>query len=119
MSTSDDVLRMQAAEALAKIGSPASFESLVQLLSDRDRYVRAAAAEGLGRIGNPEALAPLIRTLEVDPDWRGRKAAAEALAILPIETAPKKLKKALRKALTKALSDQNAKYAAQRALGRI
>jgi HEAT repeat protein len=119
MSTSDDVLRMHASEALAKIGSPASFESLVQLLSDRDRYVRAAAAEGLGRIGNPEALEPLIKTLEGDPDWRGRKAAAEALANIPIGTAPKKLKKALRKALKKALSDQNAKYAAQRALERI
>ncbi len=69
-----------AADALGRIGAPATDE-VVDMLSDADPRVRRRAAEILARIGSEaeQAIDPLIRVLEQDSDPQVRKAAAFAL----------------------------------------
>ena len=73
-------VRWKAAEALAKIGTPA-VDALIEALEDPDDDVRWKAAIALGEIGDPRAIAPLIRTLS-DQDRFVQSRAAQALAMI-------------------------------------
>ncbi|HIJ07675.1 MAG: PBS lyase HEAT domain protein repeat-containing protein [Methanomicrobiales archaeon 53_19] len=70
-------LRWKAAEALARIGTPA-VGPLLTLLDDPDEDLRWKVAIALGEIGDPRAVAPLITLLD-DPDAYVRSRAALAL----------------------------------------
>ncbi len=70
-------LRWKAAEALARIGTPA-VGPLITLLDDPDDDVRWKVAIALGEIGDPRAVAPLIARLS-DPDAYVRSRVALAL----------------------------------------
>ena len=78
----DDVVRWEAAEALAKVGPPArdAVPALCKALKEGDEFLREDAATALGRIG-PDAKAAtddLAKTLK-DKETRVRVAAAVAL----------------------------------------
>lgn len=73
-------LRWKAAEALARIGSPA-VGPLLSLLSDPDEDVRWKVAIALGEIRDPRAIDPLLSLLS-DPDSYVRSRAALALATI-------------------------------------
>jgi len=70
-------VRWKAAEALARIGSPA-VEPLIGALGNPDEDVRWKAAIALGEIGDPRAIPPLIALLE-DHDRFVQSRAAFAL----------------------------------------
>lgn len=59
----DELIRLDAARALGKIGSPEAVAPLTERLKDGDPYVRSFAALALGMIGAPEAVGPLLETL--------------------------------------------------------
>lgn len=59
-------LRIQVAEALARINTPACVPLLTALLNDRDIYVRSAAALGLTEMTIPDALDGLKAAMTVD-----------------------------------------------------
>jgi HEAT repeat protein len=69
-----------AADALGRIGAPATAE-IVAMLDDPDATVRRRGAEILARIGGDaeEAIPSLIRIVEHDPQPQVRKAAVYAL----------------------------------------
>jgi hypothetical protein len=69
-----------AADALGRIGAPATAE-LLAMLEDADPQMRRRGAEILARIGSDaeEAVPALIRVVEQDADPQVRKAAAFAL----------------------------------------
>jgi hypothetical protein len=69
-----------AADALGRIGAPATREA-VAMLDDPNPTIRRRGCEILARIGGgaEEAIEPLIGVLERDPDPQIRKAAAYAL----------------------------------------
>lgn len=73
-------LRWKAAEALARIGTPA-VGPLIMLLEDPDEDVRWKVAIALGETEDPRAVAPLITLLE-DPDSYVRSRAALALGTI-------------------------------------
>ena len=73
-------VRWKAAEALAKIGTPA-VDALIEALEDPDDDVRWKAAIALGEIGDPRAVDPLIRIL-ADPDRFVQSRAAQALGMI-------------------------------------
>jgi hypothetical protein len=73
-------VRWKAAEALAKIGTPA-VDTLIEALEDPDDDVRWKAAIALGEIGDPRAVDPLIRIL-ADPDRFVQSRAAQALGMI-------------------------------------
>ena len=73
-------LRWKAAEALARIGSPA-VGPLISLLSDPDDDVRWKVAIALGEIRDPQAIDPLLSLLS-DSDSYVRSRAALALATI-------------------------------------
>ncbi|MCJ7471087.1 HEAT repeat domain-containing protein [Candidatus Bathyarchaeota archaeon] len=73
-------VRIEAAEALGKIGDERAVEPLIEALKDKydkDRGVRMIAARALGEIGEP-AVGPLIEALK-DKDNYVRRDAAGAL----------------------------------------
>jgi len=70
-------LRWKAAEALARIGTPA-VDPLIILLDDSDEDVRWKVAIALGEIGDPRAVDPLLSRL-ADPDAYVRSRVALAL----------------------------------------
>ena len=73
-------LRVAAAGALGRIGSPRSTDALAaELTSSADPELRRAAAEALGRIGDPVAATPLLAGLAA-PYAAVRTACADALA---------------------------------------
>jgi aminopeptidase N len=72
--------RQVAAEALGEIGSPAALEALRAGLDDEDSRVRTKVLEAFGRFPEHRELVPLLRrTLETDPSWYARAAAAGSL----------------------------------------
>ena len=77
-------VRINAAEALGKIGTPKAIKTamsvLIQLLQERDEYVRANAASVLGKIGEgaKDAVSTLIQALQ-DTDGHVRINAVQAL----------------------------------------
>ncbi len=82
-------LRWKAAEALARIGTPA-VGPLITLLDDPDEDVRWKVAIALGEIGDPQAVAPLIALLD-DPDSYVKSRAALALGSIGDPALPKLL----------------------------
>jgi HEAT repeat protein len=73
-------IRWKAAEALAKIGSPA-VPSLIRALDHPDEDIRWKAAVTLGEIGDPRCIEPLIGLLS-DTDRFVRSRAAYALSCI-------------------------------------
>ena len=73
--------RQEAAEALGKVVSPESIDSLIGALSDQDWGVRNNAVWALGQLKDPRAIQPLIDALG-DLDWRARNKAASALGAI-------------------------------------
>jgi energy-coupling factor transporter ATP-binding protein EcfA2 len=82
-------VRLTAVNALGELGAnqPEVQEALLHALSDPHEDVRQAAASGLGELGakEPGVLDALLSTLLEDPSWSVRRAAALALAGLPID----------------------------------
>jgi HEAT repeat protein len=77
MSDRNTKIRLDAANELAKLGSPA-ISRVKGLLSHQDYTIRRIAAYVLGKIGNPESVEILVDALGDDnPDVR--KSAAQAL----------------------------------------
>lgn len=71
--------RLNAAEALGKIGNKRAVEALIKAVeNDPDDVVQWFAIEALGKIGDTRAVEPLIEALE-KWDMTKRMAAAEAL----------------------------------------
>jgi HEAT repeat protein len=71
--------RLNAAEALGKIGNERAVEALIKAVEDDpDDVVQWIAIEALGKIGDTRAVEPLIEALE-KWDMTKRMAAAEAL----------------------------------------
>jgi HEAT repeat protein len=70
--------RLTALAALARIGSPAAFESVVREASDRASYVQGEAIAALGRLRDAGAVAPLAGLLG-DEDAGTSGLAASAL----------------------------------------
>jgi HEAT repeat protein len=58
--------RITALSALARLGSPAAFETVVREASDRDSYVQAEAIAALGRLRDARGVAPLAGLLGPD-----------------------------------------------------
>ena len=73
--------RQEAAEALGKVVSPETIDSLIGALGDQDWGVRNNAVWALGQLKDPRAIQPLIDTLG-DLDWRARNKAASALGAI-------------------------------------
>jgi HEAT repeat protein len=59
-------VRIEAAEALAKMGDAQGVELLIAALNDSDGDLREQAATALGEIGNAQTLKKLIESLEID-----------------------------------------------------
>ena len=60
------VARLTALAALARLGSPAAFETLVREASDPESYVQAEAVAALGRLSDARGIAPLVGLLGDD-----------------------------------------------------
>jgi len=78
--------RITALAALARLGSPAAFESVVREASDRESYVQAEAIAALGRLRDSRAVPPLAGLLGVD-DPGGAALAATALVRIGLSSA--------------------------------
>jgi hypothetical protein len=90
------MVRLNATEALGKIGNERAVEPLIKTLEDDwDSVVRLFATEALGKIGDARAVEPLIKTLENADNNVRRYAAAEALGMINDERAVEPLKEAL------------------------
>lgn len=83
--------RADAAYALGRLHDEAAFQPLLASLRDKDGAVRARACEAVASFGEPQAVEPLIVNLGTDDDWRGRLAAAKALAFFKDERSVKPL----------------------------
>ncbi|MCJ7696439.1 MAG: HEAT repeat domain-containing protein, partial [Anaerolineaceae bacterium] len=77
----DRKMRINAVNALGKIGNADVVELLIKAMKDVDFGVRAFAAEALGKIGDERALDPLIQALN-DAYYAVRRDAATALGEL-------------------------------------
>lgn len=65
-------MRLQAAEALGKIGDKNAVESLINVVSDEEEksvYVRESAAVALGMIGDMRAIGPFLSILEAKKNF--------------------------------------------------
>jgi HEAT repeat protein len=78
LSSAEPIIRVGAASALSKAGSPAAVPTLIGVLDDPDARVRARAADALGMFSDPRAIEPLGAVLS-DEDWWVRQDAAKAL----------------------------------------
>jgi len=74
-------VRIDAVNALGKMGTADVVEPLIKAMNDADFGVRAFAAEALGKIGDQRALEPLIQALS-DAFYSVRCDAATALGEL-------------------------------------
>jgi len=83
-------VREAAAEALGKIGTPATMDVLVGALGDAHSTVRESAAAALGETGRPDALGALTQTARTDADPWVRQNAAGAVAKLTRDEAGRK-----------------------------
>ena len=82
LATSDREVRIRAALALGRIGTPPAHASdLAGTLADTDTGIRAMGIFALGEMGDPNAVAMLLPRLS-DADVRCRGLAAEALGKL-------------------------------------
>lgn len=72
--------RADAAFALGRLRDERAVQPLAQAIRDPAVEVRVSACAALARLGDAGAVQPLIVNLGTDNDWRGRLAAAEALA---------------------------------------
>lgn len=63
LSNGVEVVRMDAALALGKIGDERALKPLIKALNDADPDVRKSAATALGELGDTRAVKPLTRTL--------------------------------------------------------
>lgn len=63
LETGDDTERLQAADALGKIGNKEAVDPLCEALKDSFHFVRASAAIALGMISDKKAVGPLISAL--------------------------------------------------------
>ncbi|UCG63712.1 MAG: HEAT repeat domain-containing protein [Deltaproteobacteria bacterium] len=118
LGDNESEVRMNAAEALGRIGPDANEAgpALIEALSDSDYAVRYSAAEALGEIGydTKEAIRALIKALG-DPDSDVRWRAASALGSIGLDA-----KEAV-PALIHALGDDHhrVRYSAAEALGKM
>ncbi len=78
--SSDWIVRMYAARALARLRNPKSVETLILLLQDKVKAVRDEAAVTLKAMGDL-AVTSLIHSLQ-DTEWRVRFRVAEALGVI-------------------------------------
>ena len=78
LGDNDGWVRMNAVEALVKIGDASAVEPLIAALRNKEVVVRENAAEALGKIGDARAVEPLIAALGDNDGWV-RVNAAEAL----------------------------------------
>ena len=81
LSDQDRKVRIDAVNALGKIGTIEVVEPLIKAIKDVDFGVRAFAAEALGKIGDERSLSPLIEALN-DAFYGVRRDAAIALGEL-------------------------------------
>ncbi|MFQ3581993.1 MAG: HEAT repeat domain-containing protein [Chloracidobacterium sp.] len=73
LGDSDDQMRLEAAIALAEIGTQSSFELLCKVLNDHQQplFLRRACAWGIGCHGTPESGRVLVRAFrDVEPEIR-------------------------------------------------
>lgn len=73
--------RITALAALARLGSPAAFESVVREASDGASYVQSEAISALGRLGDARGVAPLAGLLGDDDAGTGALASAALVRI--------------------------------------
>ena len=76
------MVRMDAIEALGKIGDERAFEPLITCLDDKDDSIRAEASQVLGELGDQRAIRPLMRCMRRSNDYRHKlayEAAEEAI----------------------------------------
>ncbi len=78
LSTDETSAGNHAADALAKIGTPAA-EGLIALLENPHKWVRLRAAKALVPIESHDAIRPLINLLDNDPSYLVRHYADAAL----------------------------------------
>ena len=81
LSSPDQMLRRDAAQALGQLGDPHAVPALIERLDDSHSGVQAAAIEALGTIGAPRALSPILQELK-NPNSSVREAAVRALSDL-------------------------------------
>ncbi len=79
LESPEPLVRVGAASALSRAGTPESVPGLISALADPDWRVRARAADALGTFSDGRALEPLGRALR-DEAWWVRQDAAKALA---------------------------------------
>lgn len=91
----DVAIRRKAAEHLAAIADPRTYQQMAGALKDTDPQVRRYATIALGRIGNPGSLKLLVPAL-ADENESVRRAAIDALDILGDPRATDPLLSALR-----------------------
>lgn len=87
--------RATAAYALGRSREAAAFPSLLAALRDGNAEVRVRACAAAAAYGDRAAVEPLIANLRTDKDWRGRVAAAQALAVVRDDRSVKPLNEAL------------------------
>lgn len=101
--------RDRALESMREFGDEI-LQPAIELLSEPDLEVRAAALAVVGSFDDPRIVTGVVPLLE-DPDWWLRVTAADTLGRLGDERAVQPL--------VKALDDEEARWAAVEALGRI
>ena len=82
----DRMLRLEALDALAGPGSPASVDVFTELVTHPWPPLRAAALRGLAA-AEPESFLRTLSGLGADPDWRVRRAVADGLRRVDPEAA--------------------------------
>ena len=79
---SNPMLRLETANALGALRSPASLDFIIDLIADPNPGVRGAAIRALAGI-DTETFLTTLSGLDPDRDWTVRVAQAEAMAALP------------------------------------
>ena len=100
-------------KALGSIGDSRAVEPLIEALEDKEGYVRYSAADALGKIGDKRAIEPLIKLLRIEK-WEfndpSRFHCVDHLVAIG---------KSAVEPLIKALEDEDVRYYAADALGKI
>lgn len=85
LEDNEDDIRIEAIEALGKIGSREAIEPLLNFLSKDSNDIyreKKAAIEALGKIGRKESIQPLLKILSEDPKEIMREEALKALELI-------------------------------------